>query len=299
MSLRRKVAIALAAIAAVVAGYSFFTFDPDTTPGQSPAVRPMTRARASDLLADVPVLAVGLRRAARRAPDGAVELLDMDSAGALRDFGVPTVVVMVGVNGSGKTTTIGKIATKLVEDGKKVMLVAGYSFGAAAVAHLNVWGKRAKCDGFAGKSGADPASVVFDAVTQAKEEGHEVVLVDTAGRLHTKSNLMDELKKVVKTMGKALPGAPHETLLVVDATNGQNALAQAKEFGEALELNGIVLTKLDGTAKGGVVLAIAQDQGLPFRYVGVGERPQDLRDFDAKEFVEAMLVGGDESQQAA
>jgi fused signal recognition particle receptor len=206
---------------------------------------------------------------------------------------------MVGVNGSGKTTTIGKLATKFVEQEKKVLLVAGDTFRAAAVAQLKAWGKRTKCEVFAGKDGVDPASVVFDAVKHATDEAFDVVLVDTAGRLHTKTNLMDELVKVVKTCGKALDGAPHDTLLVVDGTTGQNALQQAAEFGEALDLSGIVLTKLDGTAKGGVVLAIAKEHALPVRYVGVGERPQDLRDFDAEEFVEAMLGLGDDNAQAA
>jgi len=226
-------------------------------------------------------------------------MLDIRGGGALRNHGKPTVVVMVGVNGTGKTTTIGKLATKFEAEGKKVLLVAGDTFRAAAVAQLQAWGKRVGCDVHSGEEGADPASVVFDAVQRGSEEGHDLVLVDTAGRLHTKSNLMDELKKVVRTCGKALEGTPHETLLVVDGTTGQNALQQAQEFGAALELTGIVLTKLDGTAKGGVILAIADEHEVPVRYIGVGERPQDLRDFDADEFVEAMLGGADDSAQAA
>jgi fused signal recognition particle receptor len=229
----------------------------------------------------------------------ATEIVDIGGDGAIRNHGIPTVVLMVGVNGSGKTTTIGKLATKLVDEEKKVLLVAGDTFRAAAVAQLKAWGKRTKCEVFSGKDGADPASVVFDAVKHASEEGFDLVLVDTAGRLHTKSNLMDELVKVVKTCGKALDGAPHETLLVVDGTTGQNAVQQAAEFGDALDLSGIVLTKLDGTAKGGVVLAIAEEHGLPVRYIGVGERARDLRDFDAEEFVEAMLGLSDENAQAA
>jgi fused signal recognition particle receptor len=229
----------------------------------------------------------------------AAELVDVSGGGPIRNYGKPTVVLMVGVNGSGKTTTIGKLATKFAEGGKKVMLVAGDTFRAAAVDQLKVWGERVGCDVFSGKEGADPAAVVFDAVKQAQTEGHELVLVDTAGRLHTKSNLMDELKKVARTAGKALEGAPHETLLVVDGTNGQNALQQAKEFGEALTLTGIMMTKLDGTARGGIVLAIAQEHGIPVRYIGVGERPQDLRDFDAEEFVEAMLGEAGDAAQAA
>lgn len=219
--------------------------------------------------------------------------------GGIRNHGRPTVVLMVGVNGSGKTTTIGKLATKLTAQGRKVLLVAGDTFRAAAVDQLKIWGERVGCEVFAGKDGADPAAVAFDAVSQAVKSGADVVLVDTAGRLHTKSNLMDELKKVARTVTKALPGAPHETLLVVDGTNGQNALQQAAMFKEALPLSGIVLTKLDGTAKGGVVLAIAAEHDLAVRYIGVGERPEDLRDFDAEEFVEAMLGQGDDAAAAA
>jgi fused signal recognition particle receptor len=229
----------------------------------------------------------------------ATEMLDLSGGGAIRNHGVPTVVLMVGVNGTGKTTTIGKLATKFVDQGKTVLLVAGDTFRAAAVAQLQAWGTRVGCEVHSGDDGADPASVVFDAVKRGIDEGVDLVLVDTAGRLHSKTNLMDELKKVAKTTGKALEGAPHETLLVLDGTTGQNALQQAEEFGKALELNGMVLTKLDGTAKGGVVLAIAAEHGLPVRYIGVGERAKDLRDFDAEEFVEAMLGLGDDAQQAA
>jgi len=229
----------------------------------------------------------------------ASDLLDLKGGGAIRLRNGPTVVLMVGVNGTGKTTTIGKLATKYLEQDKKVLLVAGDTFRAAAVAQLRAWAKRVGCDLFAGKDGADPASVVFDAVSQGAETGADVILVDTAGRLHTKSNLMDELEKVFRTTGKALDGAPHETLLVLDGTTGQNAIQQAQEFAQSLPLTGIVLTKLDGTAKGGVVLAIASEHELPVRYIGVGERPQDLRDFDAEEFVEAMLGQADDSAAAA
>ncbi|MCC6647015.1 MAG: signal recognition particle-docking protein FtsY [Polyangiaceae bacterium] len=203
--------------------------------------------------------------------------------------GKPTVVMMVGVNGAGKTTTIGKIATKLHGEGTSVMLAAGDTFRAAAVAQLEVWGKRVGVEVVKGKDGADPAAVAFDAVTKAKAAGVDVLLVDTAGRLHTKSNLMDELKKIGKSVGKAIESAPHETLLVLDATNGQNALAQAKQFKEAMTLTGIVLTKLDGTAKGGIILAIADELGVPVRYVGLGERADDLHEFSADEYVEALL----------
>ena len=201
----------------------------------------------------------------------------------------PTVVLLVGVNGAGKTTTIGKLATKLQTSGKKCVLAAGDTFRAAAVQQLVVWGDRVGCEVVRGKDGADPGSVVFDAIKRAEELGVDVVLADTAGRLHTKSNLMAEMKKIAKTAEKALAGAPHEILLVIDATNGQNALAQAKEFKEALPLTGIVLTKLDGTAKGGVVLGIANALRLPVRFVGLGERPDDLHEFAPADFVEALL----------
>jgi len=201
----------------------------------------------------------------------------------------PTVVLLVGVNGAGKTTTIGKLATKLQANGKKCLLAAGDTFRAAAVQQLVVWGDRVGCEVVRGKDGADPGSVVFDAIKRAEQLGVDVVLADTAGRLHTKSNLMAEMKKIAKTAEKALAGAPHEILLVIDATNGQNALAQAKEFKEALPLTGIVLTKLDGTAKGGVVLGIANALRLPVRFVGLGERPDDLHEFAPADFVEALL----------
>jgi fused signal recognition particle receptor len=201
----------------------------------------------------------------------------------------PTIVLMVGVNGAGKTTTIGKIATKLGKDNRKVILAAGDTFRAAAVQQLEVWGKRVGCDVVKGKDGGDPAAVVFDAASKAKESSADVVLVDTAGRLHTKTPLMDELKKIAKSLGKAVDGAPHETLLVIDATNGQNALAQAKQFKESMPLTGIILTKLDGTAKGGVILAICDELEVPVRYIGLGERPDDLHEFDADEYVEALF----------
>jgi fused signal recognition particle receptor len=205
----------------------------------------------------------------------------------------PTVVMLVGVNGVGKTTTIGKLATKYKADGKKVVLAAGDTFRAAAVQQLKVWGKRIDIEVVAGKDGANPGAVIFDAIQRAKEIGADIVLADTAGRLHTKTNLMEELTKVSRTMAKAMEGAPHETLLVLDGTNGQNALQQAGLFKEALSLSGIVLTKLDGTAKGGVILGVCAEYGLPVRYIGIGERAEDLRDFIPEEFVEAMLGQGD------
>ncbi len=214
----------------------------------------------------------------------------LGEGGRLKLRAKPTVVMLVGVNGSGKTTTIGKLANKLKAAGKSVILGAGDTFRAAAVQQLEVWGEREGAQVVKGKEQADPASVLFEAVNHAKEAGADVVLCDTAGRLHTKTNLMEELSKVRRTIGKALDGAPHETLLVLDATNGQNALQQAKQFQEAIELTGVVLTKLDGTAKGGVILAIADELKLPVRYIGIGERPADLREFDAAEFVEALFA---------
>ena len=219
--------------------------------------------------------------------------------GPLRDAGRPTVVLMVGVNGVGKTTTIGKLATKLKADGKKVMLGAGDTFRAAAVQQLEVWGKRVEADVVRGKEGADPGAVAFDATTKAKEAGVDVLLVDTAGRLHTKAPLMDEIKKVRKTIDKAYGGAPHETLLVLDATTGQNALTQAAMFKDAVDLTGIVLTKLDGTAKGGIVLAICDELKVPVRYIGLGERAEDLREFDAEAFVEALFGDAEGEARAA
>jgi fused signal recognition particle receptor len=220
------------------------------------------------------------------------------AGGKLRAAGKPTVVLMVGVNGVGKTTTIGKLATHLQAEGKRVMLAAGDTFRAAAVQQLEVWGGRVGAEVVRGKDGADPGSVAFEATTRAKEAGADFLLIDTAGRLHTKTPLMDEIKKVRKSIGKVLDGAPQETLLVVDATTGQNALAQAALFKDALELTGIVLTKLDGTAKGGIVLGICDELGLPVRYVGLGERAEDLREFQAEDFVEA-LFGRDGDEAAA
>jgi fused signal recognition particle receptor len=201
----------------------------------------------------------------------------------------PTVVMMVGVNGAGKTTTIAKIGTQFTQKKKSVVMAAGDTFRAAAVQQLEAWGDRVGCPVVKGKDGADPAGVVFDAISKAKAEGFDVVLCDTAGRLQTKTPLMDELKKIARSAAKALDGAPHETLLVIDATNGQNALAQAKLFNEALPLTGIVLTKLDGTAKGGIILQICDELGVPVRYIGLGERSEDLHEFDADEYVEAVF----------
>jgi fused signal recognition particle receptor len=211
----------------------------------------------------------------------------------------PEVIFMVGVNGVGKTTTIGKLASKFKSDGRSVLLAAGDTFRAAAVQQLEVWGKRIGCEVVKGKEGADPGAVIFDAIQKAKQAGIEVVLADTAGRLQTKTPLMDELKKIARTMQKAMDGAPHETLLVLDATNGQNAVSQAKMFQEAIPLTGIVLTKLDGTAKGGVILGITDELKIPVRYVGLGERADDLREFNADEFVEALFGASAEETAAA
>jgi fused signal recognition particle receptor len=203
----------------------------------------------------------------------------------------PHVMMMVGVNGTGKTTSIGKIANELHGQGKRVLLGAGDTFRAAAVEQLEVWATRVGVDIWKGDDGADPASVLYDTIEHAKKEGHDVVLADTAGRLHTNTNLVRELEKVHRVMGKALEGAPHEVLLVLDATTGQNAIQQAKMFSEAVPVHGIILTKLDGTAKGGVVIGIADELGLPIRLIGVGERLQDLRPFDPDAFIEGMFGG--------
>lgn len=227
----------------------------------------------------------------------ATRILDIGTPSA-RSKNKPTVVLMVGVNGVGKTTTIGKLATKWNAEGKKVVLAAGDTFRAAAVQQLEVWGKRVGADVVKGKEGADPGAVAFEATKKAQEGAADILLVDTAGRLHTKVNLMDEIKKVKKTIAKAMDGAPHETLLVIDATTGQNALTQAALFKEALELTGLILTKLDGTAKGGIVLGVCDELKVPVRYIGLGERAEDLREFVPVDFVEA-LFGRDDDEAAA
>ncbi len=201
----------------------------------------------------------------------------------------PAVVLVVGVNGTGKTTTIGKLAHRLRAEGKKVMLAAGDTFRAAASEQLSIWGERAGIPVIKHQEGADPGAVVFDAVTAAKTRGIEVLIVDTAGRLHTKSNLMEELKKVKRILARELPGAPHETLLVLDGNTGQNALVQAKMFHDAVGVTGIVLTKLDGTSKGGIIFAISKELSIPVKFIGIGEAVGDLRSFDPKEFVDALF----------
>lgn len=202
----------------------------------------------------------------------------------------PYVILVVGVNGVGKTTTIGKLAKKLQLEGKKVMLAAGDTFRAAAVEQLQVWGERNRIPVIAQHTGADSASVIFDAVQAAKARGIDVLIADTAGRLHTKDNLMEELKKVRRVIGKLDETAPHEVLLVLDAGTGQNAINQARQFNLAVELTGLALTKLDGTAKGGVIFALAKQFGLPIRYIGVGEGIDDLRTFEADAFVQALFA---------
>jgi fused signal recognition particle receptor len=218
-----------------------------------------------------------------------VEILTMDAPAV--DFAAahPFVLLIIGVNGSGKTTTIGKLASKLQAQGRKVLLAAGDTFRAAATEQLEVWGSRVGAPVVRGKEGADPSSVVFEGVKRARSEDIDVVIADTAGRLHTKKNLMEELQKVRRVAGKALEGAPHETWLVIDATSGQNAIVQAQEFTKEMFVTGIVLTKLDGTAKGGVILGIADQLRIPVRYIGVGERVEDLREFEADDFVDALF----------
>ena len=218
------------------------------------------------------------------------EMLSLPAPEVDFDAARPFVLLVIGVNGSGKTTTIGKLAAKLAGSGKKVLLAAGDTFRAAAVEQLEIWAGRASATIVRGKEGADPSSVIFDGVRRAVAEGFDVAIADTAGRLHTKTDLMQELEKVRRVVAKASPGAPHETWLVIDATSGQNAIAQAQIFTGAMAVSGIVLTKLDGTAKGGVILGIADQLKIPVRYVGVGERVEDLRPFDPEEFVEALFV---------
>lgn len=204
----------------------------------------------------------------------------------------PFIILMVGVNGAGKTTTIGKLAKRMQSQGQRVMLAAGDTFRAAAVEQLQAWGERNDVPVVAQARAADPAAVVFDALQSARARGADVLIADTAGRLHTQSNLMEELKKVKRVLAKLDPSAPHEVLLILDASIGQNALAQAEQFHKAVGVTGLVITKLDGTAKGGIVFAIAQKLALPIRYIGVGEGIDDLRVFDANEFVDALFNYG-------
>jgi fused signal recognition particle receptor len=220
-----------------------------------------------------------------------VKLLQ-DSAAAPRVEALsvrPWVVLFLGVNGVGKTTTIGKLAAQYKADGKKVLLVAGDTFRAAAVEQLEAWGRRAGAELIKHRAGSDPSAVVYDGMQAAKSRRIDVLLIDTAGRLHTKVHLVEELKKIRRVIAREQPGAPHETLLVLDATTGQNGLQQAKIFKEATEIDGIVLTKLDGTAKGGVIISIQEELGVSVRYIGVGEDVEDLQPFEAERFVEALF----------
>lgn len=201
----------------------------------------------------------------------------------------PFVILAVGVNGTGKTTTIGKLASRFAEDGRSVILAASDTFRAAAIEQLGIWAERSGAQLIKHQSGSDPAAVAFDAVEAAKHRGADVVIVDTAGRLHTKSPLMEELKKVKRVIQRSMPSAPHEILLVIDATTGQNGLRQAQMFNEAVGVTGIALTKLDGTAKGGIVFAIKKELGIPVRLIGIGEKVEDLRDFEPEEFIKALF----------
>jgi fused signal recognition particle receptor len=245
----------------------------------------------------VPTTAELVRRLETRDEVGELgEALAAEAAELLGDPGRlqlderPSVILVVGVNGTGKTTTIGKLAQRLREHDRSVILAAADTFRAAAEEQLEIWADRAQADFVGSERGGDPAAVAYDAIEAASARGRDVVIVDTAGRLHTQTNLMEELAKVRRVIERRLPGAPHETLLVVDATTGQNGLQQARLFGEAVSVSGVALTKLDGSAKGGVALAIAHELGLPVKLVGVGERIEDLRPFDPDDYARALLV---------
>ncbi len=207
----------------------------------------------------------------------------------------PFIIMVVGVNGVGKTTTIGKITHKFTQAGQSVLLVAADTFRAAAVAQLKIWGERNKVQVVSQHEGADPSSVVFDAMDLALANKYDVIIIDTAGRLHTQVNLMEELKKIKRVIGKKIPGAPHEVMLILDATTGQNAISQAKLFNATVDITGLTLTKLDGTAKGGIVVNICRELKIPIRFIGIGEQLEDLRDFDPTEFVEALFQGKEKS----
>lgn len=232
------------------------------------------------------------------APDEIWDLLKAECSAILessaRTFEVatdapPFVVLVVGVNGVGKTTTIGKLAARYQQEGHKVMMIAGDTFRAAAVQQLQEWSSRVGCGFHRGADEADPSGVIYEGIERARKEGYTLVLADTAGRLHTRTPLVDELKKIVRVAGKAHEGAPHETVLVLDANTGQNAIQQARQFGDAVDLSGLVLTKLDGTAKGGVILGVSRELRLPVYFIGIGEGVRDLRPFDAQEFVDALF----------
>ncbi len=235
-------------------------------------------------LSDIDALLAALREAMLEILQPVAQPLEVDPSKK------PFVILMVGVNGVGKTTTIGKLARRYKDEGLSVMLAAGDTFRAAAVEQLQTWGERNDVPVVAQHTGADSAAVIFDALQSAKARGVDLLIADTAGRLHTQSNLMEELKKIKRVMAKLDPEAPHEVMLVVDATTGQNAIAQATQFHEAVGVTGITLTKLDGTAKGGIVIALAKRLGLPIRFIGIGEGVEDLRPFDAEAFVDALLA---------
>lgn len=215
------------------------------------------------------------------------KLLQNDTSLNLKS--IPSVMLVVGVNGVGKTTTIGKLGYKFSREGKKVVFAACDTFRAAAIEQLEIWANKTNADIIKHKSGADPAAVAFDAVEHAKSKNKDLVIIDTAGRLHTKAPLMEELKKICRVIKKSIADAPHEVLLVVDATTGQNAIRQAQMFHEAVGLSGIIVTKLDGTAKGGVIFAIKKEIGVPIKFIGIGEGVEDLKEFKANEFVEALF----------
>lgn len=247
-------------------------------------VADLTRRIQRKQLADADALFAALREDMVAILTPSTEPLEIDASAK------PFVILMVGINGAGKTTTIGKLAKIFQNEGKSVMLAAGDTFRAAAVEQLQEWGRRNEVTVVAQHSGADSASVIFDAVQSAKSKGVDVLIADTAGRLHTQSNLMEELKKVRRVITKLDDSAPHEVMLVLDAGIGQNAVVQAEQFRDAVGVSGITLTKLDGTARGGVIFAVAKRLGLPVRFIGIGEGIDDLRSFDANEFVDALLV---------
>lgn len=238
------------------------------------------------------------RRKELQSPEALKKIMMNNMAAILRESEAPLkipknslfTIMVVGVNGTGKTTTIGKLASYYTQQGLNVMLAAADTFRAAAIEQLEIWGTRTKSPIIKQSMGADPSAVVFDAIKAAKARGTNVLIIDTAGRLHTKTNLMDELKKIQRIMGRELPGAPHETLLVLDATTGQNALVQAQMFNAEIGITGLVLTKLDGTAKGGIVIRIADEMRVPIRYIGIGEKVDDLRPFNGTDFVKALLA---------
>ena len=248
---------------------------------------------ARNELADVAALITALRNAITEilAPCARPLVIDQHRK--------PFVILVVGVNGSGKTTTIGKLARRLTAEDCQVMLAAGDTFRAAAMEQLNIWAERAGAEFIAQQAGADPGAVVFDALQSARSRGMDVLLADTAGRLHSQSHLMEELKKVKRVIQRVDPTAPHEVLLVLDANQGQNALSQAVQFHEAVGVTGLVLTKLDGTAKGGIVVAIARKLGLPIRFIGIGEQPEDFGEFDAEAFATALVQGPRETATEA